>query len=206
MLPNGTYTHEHDTHSAENNMHKDMVVPIFYKEKHLDRKKSEQAGRSIWMEYDAAKFLVPGDNTYEHRERVTDDIKRRFPRQWAMYEAGKEQVNGMPLETWYKIANNPGLIEEMRALRIRSVEDLAAITDNVVTGYMWGLEWRKKAKDEVESWKAKEALVEAKEAMAAANADLMSKMETMAARLAELENKGGDEEPKRGPGRPPKAA
>ncbi|CAB4187813.1 hypothetical protein UFOVP1169_9 [uncultured Caudovirales phage] len=198
MLPNGTYTHEHDSYAAENNVNKDMVVPIFYREKHINQKKSQQAGRSVYDEYDAAKFLVPGDNTYEHRERVTDEHKRRFARQWAAYEAGKEQVNGMPLESWYKIANNPGLIEEMRALRIRSVEDLASVTDNTVTGYMWGLEWRKKAQDEVASWKAKEALVEA-------NSELMEQMKAMAARLAELEAASAEPE-KRGPGRPPKTA
>lgn len=217
MLPNGTYTHEHDSFSAESNMHKDAVVPIFYREKQLNRKKSEAAQRAIYDEYDAAKFLVPGDNTYEHRERVTDDIKRRFPRQWAMYEQGKEQINGMPLESWYKIANNPGLIEEMRAMRIRSVEDLATITDNVVLATMWGLEWRKNAQAEL-------ALQKNKTELAEANEGLVAQMQAMAARLAELEGKasvlpesgavdvapaatdgGGVDAPRRGPGRPPKA-
>ena len=201
MLPNGTYTHEHDSFSAENNINKDMVMPVFYREKQLNRKKSEAAQRAVYDEYDAAKFFVPGDNTYEHRERVTDEIKRRFPRQWLAYEQGKEQVNGMPLESWYKIVSQPGLIEEMKSLKIRSVEDLAAITDNVVTSTMWGLEWRKLAQAEVESRKSKEAIVEA-------NAELVAQMAAMTARLAELEAaKAETAEPeKRRPGRPPNAA
>lgn len=186
-LANGVYGHASD----ENELSRpgpDTVIPKFYREKQLNKRKSEDAGRSIYDEYDAMEFIIPGDNTTIHKERVTEEYMRRFPRQWEAYRAGLEQINGMPLESWYVIANHPGLIEEMRALKIRSVEDLAGINDDYATRAPWGIEWRKKAKEEMAKRQSQDAII-------AANAELTAKLEAMEKRLAEMEgpakNKGG---------------
>lgn len=197
MLPNGVYTHEHDVRDAEMKT-QDMVIPTFYMEKQLNKKKSVEAGRSIYDEYEAVKFYIPGDNTTEHKERVSHEIIQRFRSRYDAFKAGLEQTNGMPLDAWYKLADHPGLIEEMRAMRIRSVEDLAGIGDDVAMRVGWGYAWRENAKAEVAARKNKEALAES-------NAELVAKLAAMEAKMAAMEAAQNEATPKRGPGRPPNA-
>ncbi len=186
-LPNGVYGHAEGITDLENKGNQDLVIPIFYMEKQLNKSKSQAAGRAIFDEYEAARFIIPGDNTFEHKERVsetmfTDDQGNPRPKWRARYDAfkaGIEQIDGMPLEAWYKIVNHPGLIEEMRALKIRSVEDLAGISDQVVTMAPWGREWRKLALEEVDARKTKDTVV-------AANAELTAQLAEMQKQLAAL--------------------
>lgn len=193
-LANAVYGHANDEMELER-PGADVVMPRFYREKQLNKRKSEDAHRAIFDEYDAAEFIIPGDNTTVHKERVTDEHQRRWPQQWAAYRAGIEQVNGMPLESWYAIIPHPGLVEEMRALKIRSVEDLAGINDDFAGRAPWGRDWRKKAQDELARRKSQDSVL-------AANAEMQSKLDAMAEELAAL--KAAQAEPKRGPGRPPK--
>lgn len=211
MLPNGVYTHEHDAHAAEMQT-RDMVVPTFYREKQLNKKKSVAAGRSIYDEYDAVKYFIPGDNTTEHKEKVTDEIINRFRSRWEAYLQGREQTNGMPLDAWYKLADYPGLIEEMRALRIRSVEDLANINDDVAGRTGWGYVWRDNAKAEIAARKSQEELSQNNKHLEDALAAEKAAREAVEKRMADLEARlaaaGGavqPEESARKPGRPPKA-
>lgn len=192
-LANAVYGHANDEMELER-PGADVVMPRFYREKQMNKRKSDEAQRAVYDEYDAAEFIIPGDNTTIHKERVTEEHMRRWPRQWEAYKAGLEQINGMPLESWYVIANHPGLIEEMRAMKIRSVEDLASINDDYATRAPWGRDWRKKAQEEI-------ARRESKDAVIAANAEMMAKLEAMSAELTAL--KAAQGEPKRGPGRPP---
>lgn len=186
MLHNAVYGHAGDESALERQVNgdKDVVIPVFYMEKQLQVRASELAGRTIYREYEAAKFIIPGDNTFEHREEVTEDHKRRWPQQYAAFKAGLEQTNGMPLDSWYKIANRPGLIEEMRALKIRSVEDLAGLSDDFATRTGWGLEWRKFAKEEISRRASQEQVIEANAGLTAKLAEMEKKMAEMAAALA----------------------
>jgi len=186
MLPNGVYGHEHDANSLERQL-PDVVVPTFYVEKQLNKKKSDEAQRSIYDEYEAVKYFIPGDNTTEHKERVTPEIIRRFYSRYEAFKAGLEQTNGMPLDAWYKLANYPGLLEEMRAMRIRSVEDLASIGDDVAMRAPWGYDWRNHAKAEI-------AAREKKETMTAANAELQAKLDAETAARQAMEKRLADME------------
>lgn len=193
-LPNGVYGHADSERSLE---HKgqDVVIPIFYIEKSLNKKKSEAAGRAIFDEYEAAKFIIPGDNTYEHKERVTDALfsdengERRvsWVKRYEAFKSGLEQTDGMPLDAWYKIINHPGLIEEMRAMKIRSVEDLARLSDDFAMRTSWGLEWRKTAKAEIDARKNKENMAEA-------NAELTASLEAEKAARVAMERRLADME------------
>lgn len=186
MLPNGTYGHADSERSLEN-PGADTVIPIFYIEKQINKKKSDLAGHTVWDEYEAARFIIPGDNTFEHRERLNEEHKRRWPTRYQQFKDGLDQSNGQPLDTWYKMANHPGLLEEMRGMRIRSVEDLAMLNDDVAMRTSWGMEWRKLARAEVESRKAKEAMTEA-------NAELQAKLDTETAAREALEKRLADME------------
>lgn len=179
MLSNGQYTHEHDTLAAERGV-PDGIIPKFYREKQFNPSKSKEAGRAIFEEYDAIELMIPGDHTTVHKDRATDEWVKRFPKQWSAYKDGMEQINGMPLEAWHEMIPHPGAIEEFRAMKIRSVEDLANLSDAFIARAPMGLEWRKKAQMEVERRKNADALIEA-------NSELTAKVEAMAKRLEELE-------------------
>ncbi len=179
MLPNGQYTHEHDSIAAERGT-PDGIIPKFYREKQFDASASKLAGRAIFREYDAIELMIPGDHTTVHKDAANEEWIRRFPKHWAAYKDGQEQVNGMPLEAWHEMIPHPGVIEEFRAMKVRSVEDLANLSDAFISRAPMGLEWRKKAKIEVEKQKGLEAHI-------SANAELTAKMEAMAKRMEELE-------------------
>jgi hypothetical protein len=210
MLANGSYTHEHNTADAENNMNKDVIIPIFYREKQFNPQKSEVAQRSIYDEYDAAKFLIPGDDKTVHIERATLEHTRRWPRQWEAYKAGQDQSTGMPLDAWYQAQRHPAILEEMLALKIRTVEDLANLNDDFAGRTGWGREWREKARTELKSHtqraeieKANEGLTEKLQTQEKELEEMRRLMTAMQEQIAA--NASGNVEPlKRGPGRPPK--
>ena len=179
MLANGTYTHEHDVMTAERGV-ADGVIPVFYREKTPNPRKSASEGRQIYDEYDAVKMIIPGDKTSEHIELVKEEHKRRWPRQWQAYTEGREQLNGTPLEQWYLATNHPALIEELRALKVRTIEDLAALNDDFAARFPGGLDWRKKARAEIEKQKGLEAQL-------SANAELQAQLDEMKKTLAAMQ-------------------
>lgn len=201
-LANAVYGHA-DSEMELERPGADAVMPIFYMEKQINRAKSDAAQRAIYDEYEAVRYVIPGDNTTEHKERVTDDIKRRFRTRYEAFKAGVEQIDGMPLDTWYPLLNHPGLVEEMRAIKVRSVEDLANLSDDYATRAAWGLEWRKKAKIEIERRKTSEAQIEANAELTDQLATERAAREALEKRLAALEGGAGALGVARGPGRPP---
>ncbi len=180
MLANATFFHGDDAQTQERDGGKDSIIPQFVRCRKLNIKKSEKEGRSIFDEYDECHYLIPGDSTFLHKEGVNETHKRRFRRQWEDYQAGREQVNGEPLEAWYELANHPGIIDEMRALKIRSVTDLANTNDDHVGRNIGWREWRDKAKKYV-------AAQESKAALAEQNASLLAQVTQMSERMAALE-------------------
>ncbi len=226
MLANATYIHGDDAGAAERDVGKDSLIPIFKRSRRLNKVKSEAEGRAVFDEFDECHFMIPGDQTYLHIEGVTDLHKRRFPRQWESYQAGREQINGEPLENWYELVNFPGLIDEMRAAKVRSVNDLAGMNDDFVGRVPGWREWREKARKYVAAQASKAALAEQNAEMNAKIGERDVLIAEMSARLAALESgklpipdncievevsaldSGGGASGtavKRGPGRPPKA-
>lgn len=131
-----------------------------------DRKASREAGRPIFKEVPYVDIRIPGDRT-SHQFRPAGDIdKRRWPKHWEAFESRKQQPSeGTPLEQWPAI--NRAMVEELRYFNIRTVEQLANISDTNASNFMGIREWQRKAqaflalsKDSAEAEKMATALSE----------------------------------------------
>lgn len=181
---------------------------------------SKEAGREIWKDEDYVIITNPGAKTdFIERVRLEDDgpsrpaHPNRFPRQWAQFQASHEQAQtGIPLEQWAGISKSRVL--EMKAQRIHTVEQLAAIPDSILQTLGMGarsLQTQARAYLDSATKNAEFAKIEAQ------NSDMRAEMEAMRAQLRQLsaqqngiagdaDNFDNPELPptKRGPGRPRK--
>lgn len=130
--------------------------------------RSKEEGRPIFEDQLWIEIRVPGNALTIIERPSVDEDKRRFPRQWAYFEQthGKEGQNvGTPLTQWPLL--KPAQIEEMRALKFYTVEQLAFASDQQIStigmaGGMAPASLRERAKLYLES--AKESGLAVKQA------------------------------------------
>jgi hypothetical protein len=119
----------------------------------------EGAGRAIFDEEDYVFIAQPGDNLQVFRGPVWKDPTapnshvNRFPDQWRQYKSGEGQrVSGLPLEHWPVILSNQ--VAELKAMRIRTVEELADLSDEVTGRYRGLVELKQRARAHLEAAKS----------------------------------------------------
>ncbi len=123
---------------------KDRLHPVFYKDPVIER--------------DMVEMRIPGDQFFVPRFIVEDchpDPRLRFPDEWKAYQEGTDQLAGHTrLEdvAWL----DPALRDNLRLRGILSLEHMATITDNnvAILGKEVGpqlLQWRDRARAEVEA-------------------------------------------------------
>jgi len=158
----------------------------FYSDKKLMVAQSEQAGRPIFAPVDMVEIIIPGEKGNIPCYEATIKYQMQFPQEWAAYKAGKEQdVAGTPLS--FLFPNDPSLQYELESHKIRTIEQLAALSDTGVAAIPRGLTLVQTARDYLAKANNREDEVKAlKERIAALEAATVA--------------------PKRGPGRPPKSA
>lgn len=128
--------------------------------------KSNAAARPVYDNVPIAFIRVKDDETHSKiPQLVTDDIKRRFPREWAAFDAENRVVEGTPLKMWPAIT--PAKLLEFTASGILTVEQLSDAPDNQI-----GSEadvWRQRAREwlnphaEIEALRAQLAAVQAQQ-------------------------------------------
>lgn len=97
----------------------------------LNEYKSEQEGRPIYDEDEVVAIRVIGSRD-EVSHIVTDEIRREYREQYSKWKAGHEApVSGTPLEEWPKASSS--FIDEMRLYGVRTVEELSALSDGIVS-------------------------------------------------------------------------
>ena len=143
-------------------------------------------------DYDCIRFFITADKTFQPIYRVDERYKRDWPRQWAAYQAGKDQLAGQTR------LEGIGWIDEgsrnlLASHHVLTLEGLAQMNDGAVT--MIALPnirtMRKRALEEID---AKEK--------AAGYDELKTEI---AALKAQLSGQSGESQPKPRRGRPPKA-
>lgn len=156
--------------------------------------KSREAGRPIFEDVDFVRICVPGSQLTIIERPVDEFDQQRFPIHWQAYQNSQCDARevGTPIRQWPMLS--PAIREELHAMKFRTVEQLAAATDQqlsdigMVAG-MAGQALRGKA----------QAYLEAA-AGAASVEKYQSEVEALRAELAEMKAS------KRGPGRPRKEA
>lgn len=107
---------------------------VFYRGAVVDEAASTEAGRPVHRDVDFIKIVVPGQRDNVIAE-ASPQYKARFPKQWAQYQANAEQLgSGTPLSevTWL----TPAQIADLKAMNVRTVEQLSAIPDSQAHSFM----------------------------------------------------------------------
>jgi hypothetical protein len=108
-----------------------QVTAFFFTEAVKMEFKSKQEGRPIFEEQERVRIVVPGNRGSVVVEPVNDEHKKRWPEQYGAFKAGREQpLEGTPLREWPHSCMTVAKAEELAYFHIRTVEQLAAITDD----------------------------------------------------------------------------
>lgn len=118
--------------------------------------KSREAGRPIFEDVNFITIDFPGDKTKRVDRPVRMDEEAgappdpvRFPRQWQAFMNQLEQtVEGMPITEWPPLTKSQAL--ELKAIKIHTVEALAALPDSACT-WLGSRDLRAKANTWLES-------------------------------------------------------
>ena len=95
---------------------------------------SVQAGRPIYRDEEIIEIMIPGSkNTIANL--VDDNYRRRFAKQYAHFKAGREiKEQGTPLSALVWLT--PAQIMELNAVNCYTVEQLAAMSDQLSQKFM----------------------------------------------------------------------
>lgn len=116
----------------------------FYLKPMVDKAASAEAGRTIHKEVEFVEILAAGNpNNIVHR-RATNEDRNRFREQYTLFREGsEEQLTGTHLTEVAWLTRSQ--IEELAYLRIRSLEQLASVSDEVCGRNVGLYELKKKA-------------------------------------------------------------
>ena len=125
-------------------------IAQFYYHPLLNGAKSLEAGREVFVDTPYVLILVKGQSKTEVRRKALDEDKVRFSQAWKAFQEGKETaITGTPLENMHGLM--PSQIQELKSMYIRTVEDLAGMSDLATQKYgHGGVDLRKKAQAFIE--------------------------------------------------------
>ncbi len=154
---------------------------------------SDAAGHPVFVEKAFVEILVPGDPHNIVDTQVTQYYIDRFPDEWDRFNRSQGQaIEGWLLREWPVV--NPAQVKNLEFLNVRTVEQLAGLTDTQCQKIgMGAADLRAKAQAAVAAAKDGAATT----AQAAENKRLSDELEALRAQIAAM---GATE--KRGPGRP----
>jgi hypothetical protein len=174
-----------------------QVTAFFFTEAVKMEFKSREAGRPIFEEQERVRIVVPGNRGSVVVEPVNDEHRQRWAEQYGAFKAGREQpLEGTPLRDWPHSCMTAAKAEELAYFHIRTVEQLAAISDDKLQNLGMGArELRQTARTFLEAAKSGIAPLERLHArldsIEAENGRLKDALAGANARIAELEAKKG---------------
>lgn len=122
-----------------------LLVKFFYKTKE-DKAKSAEQGRPVFKELEYISIKIPGNRGAGQQRAATFRDKQRFQRHYAAFQQRVElPQEGTPLAEWTLIARSTA--EELAFHNVKTVEQLADMSDTIASGFMGGQTFKTKAKD-----------------------------------------------------------
>lgn len=104
------------------------------------------AGRPIYVEREYIRIVTPGDKDNIPERPVREDDRLAYPELYAKFKAGQTQAaTGTPLEQWPGV--NRAQVKELAYFNIRTVEQLAALSDGNMSNIGPYTALRRKAQD-----------------------------------------------------------
>lgn len=167
------------------------VLAIFYKGKVQDGHASREAGVAVFKDVDMVEIRQLGERDTTHQV-VTAEHKMRWPLRWQQYQQNIEQsAVGTPLEMLFPAS--PATVATLKAQAITTIQQLANLSDGVISGLQFGLDMRTKARDyigTVEKGKEYHELENKLEAAQQKNSELEDRLKSLEAAMAK-KTKGG---------------
>jgi len=112
---------------------KKLLVKFTLQSTYMEQE-SITAGRPIYKDEETIQIMAPGSRDI-FSGLVTEQYRQRFPRQYARFKAGTEQLqNGTPLSAL--VWMTPAQIAELNAVNCYTVEQLAGMPDSVAHKFM----------------------------------------------------------------------
>lgn len=158
----------------------------FEKRPKRNEKASLEAGRPIYDEVDYIEIRAPGDKDNIVHRPVTESDKLRFAtqyRRWQSTGGDGEALTGTPLAEWPAVSRSQ--VEELRYFGVRTVEQLAAVTDGNLKNVGPLLMLRQKARDFVAKAKDEAPMAQMRDELAAKDMRIAHLEAQMAEVLAE---------------------
>ena len=118
----------------------------FFMDTVKDEFASHQAGRDIFREVERVRIIIPGAVATINVKNVDDQVRERWREAYVAWKAGQAApVAGLHLEEWPVL--NRAQVAELRHREIRTVEELARLSDVHVQGLgMGGMALRERAR------------------------------------------------------------
>jgi len=155
--------------------------------------------RPRFREVDYVRIMTPGDKENIVDREVRPSDKSRFPKQWAAYVAGHDQdaASGTPLSLLLQTTPpilTSAQVEELKHFKVRTVEQLAGVTDGLAARFMGLQALKRKAANFLESFKADAAKAEIQaqfEKRDSENAVLKARLEELTKVIEEMKGPRG---------------
>lgn len=104
------------------------IFPKFFIRAVENPAKTAEEGRPIFSDVEYVEIRIAGDKSTVIVKKVTDEHKRRWPRQYEQFKAGIEQhMEGTPLSEWSQLSASK--VAEFKAMNIHTVEALSEVAD-----------------------------------------------------------------------------
>jgi hypothetical protein len=132
----------------------DRMLVYFFTEVIPDEEASKVAGIRKFREAEMIHIAAPGAKSSIIIREVREDDKHRFAAKYEKFQKGMvdEQVEGYPLKEWSILSRS--MVEELKHLGFRTVEQIASASDSVVSKYPGLRELQSRAKTWLESQKS----------------------------------------------------
>lgn len=182
--------YEDFTTAGEQKADEQLLVRFFLKERE-DKAKSLAEGRPIFKETEYVEIRVAGRRDPLACRPATHQDKQRFPRHYDAFQKRIElPEEGTPLSEWPQISRSQ--VEELSFMHVKTVEQLAEMSDTHVGQFRGGYTLKKRAQDFL-AVSDQTKLIAEKEALQ----DRISELEGQVKQLLELQqaNAGSPTEP-----------
>jgi len=164
----------------------------FYTGAIQDKEASLKEGRPIFKDEEFIRIMVPGDKENVVERVVRDNDRQRFH---ARYQAWKknaeEEFQGTPLDKWNFISH--AQVEELRYFGIRTVEQLAGVSDGNAQNFVGINRLRQKAQEYLAATKDDAPIAQLQVEIEKRDSRISEQDETIAnllSRIEALESKG----------------
>jgi len=125
----------------------DRLIVGFYPKSIVNVAASRAAGKRVCETKDYVKIQHPGETLNVLDRPVKEEDKFRWPRQWALYQQGKEQIpDGIPISLLFP--SQPSITDMLTSNHVHTIEQLAALSGHAISSIGMGAqEWVNKAAD-----------------------------------------------------------